>query len=67
MKIENVLNCQFHKWFPLFKPITIKAKLLKLNPDFIEYLREDGMVIHDDYVQPTKGEGISSHREISIK
>jgi hypothetical protein len=57
MKIQNVLNCQFQVWYPLFKEITIKSKIFKLDNELLQYLREDGMIIHDDYVQVTKGLG----------
>ena len=51
MKIQNVLNCQFQKWYPAFKSVTFKTKIHKLSQDFIDYLHEDGIVLHEDYAK----------------
>jgi len=51
MKIDQVLNCQINKWYPLFRKVTFKTKLHKLSQEFVDYLREDGIVIHEDYTR----------------
>lgn len=55
MKIQNVLNCQYQKWYPIFKGVTFKAKTFKLSQDFIDFLREDGLEVHEDYAKVHAG------------
>ena len=43
MKKTDVLACSFDKWYPKFKHLTIKSKLLKLEDQkFIAYLIGEG-------------------------
>jgi len=49
MKTQAVLNCQIQKWYPTFRKVTFKTKLHKLSQEFVDYLREDGIVLHKDY------------------
>ena len=64
MKIENMLNCQFHKWYPLFKKVTFKSQIFKLSSDFLEYLREDGIII--DPIYQTAKSKVNLHTLISF-
>ncbi|KAJ2819843.1 hypothetical protein FBU31_005395 [Coemansia sp. 'formosensis'] len=50
---EEVCNCIFSSWYPNFRHSTIKSEIIKpLDPTFIEYLLEDGIVLpHDDTPQ----------------
>lgn len=45
MKRQHVLNCAFPVWYPIYKQWTIKSKIIKLPPEFIEYLLQDGVVL----------------------
>ena len=45
MKRQHVLNCSFPVWYPIYKQWTIKSKIIKLPPEFIHYLLEDGVVL----------------------
>ncbi|XP_005993898.1 translation initiation factor eIF2 assembly protein [Latimeria chalumnae] len=45
MKKEQVLNCQFSVWYPLFKKLTIKSVILPLPKNVIDYLQDDGTLV----------------------
>lgn len=42
---EDILACQFTKWYPILKEKSIKSLTLELPDSFIEYLGEDGIVL----------------------
>ncbi|XP_061108518.1 cell division cycle protein 123 homolog isoform X2 [Conger conger] len=57
MKKEQVANCQFSVWYPIFKKHTIKSLILPLPQNVIEYLLDDGtVVVHgsEDSTQQTQ-------------
>lgn len=37
--------CQFHKWYPLFKDISIPSKIFKVNTLFLKYLLSDSIFL----------------------
>lgn len=45
MKKEQVVNCQFSVWYPLFKKHTIKSLILPIPQNVIEYLLDDGTLV----------------------
>ncbi|XP_030635427.1 translation initiation factor eIF2 assembly protein [Chanos chanos] len=45
MKKEQVVNCQFSVWYPLFKKHTIKSVILPLPQNVIDYLLDDGTLV----------------------
>lgn len=46
---QNIENCSFSKWYPLFKGHTPKSKILKpVPPEFIQYLKQDGIKLPYD-------------------
>ncbi|XP_018595061.1 translation initiation factor eIF2 assembly protein [Scleropages formosus] len=45
MKKEQVVNCQFSAWYPLFKKHTIKSVILALPQNVIDYLLDDGTLV----------------------
>ena len=45
MKRQNVENCSFSNWYPTFKSLTIRSKIIKLPKEFIDYLNDDGVVL----------------------
>ncbi|XP_008314381.1 translation initiation factor eIF2 assembly protein [Cynoglossus semilaevis] len=45
MKKEQVVSCQFSVWYPIFKKLTIKSRILPLPQDVIEYLLDDGTLV----------------------
>ncbi|XP_036373889.1 cell division cycle protein 123 homolog [Megalops cyprinoides] len=53
MKKEQVVNCQFSVWYPIFKKHTIKSLILPLPQNVIEYLLDDGtLVVPESTQQP---------------
>lgn len=50
---SHIMNCAFATWHPIYRPITPKARTIPLTPEFMSYLREDGIVLPDDEEQIT--------------
>jgi len=48
MKYQQCVNCIFSNWYPNFKDVTLKSKIIKLSPEFVTYLKSDGIVLPDD-------------------
>ena len=40
---NDIIQCQFHQWYDIFKKKTIKSNIIPLTDDFINYLLEDGI------------------------
>ncbi|KAF2672255.1 cell cycle control protein Cdc123 [Microthyrium microscopicum] len=45
---QHILNCSFHSWYPGYRSLTPKARLLPLPQPFVDYLRADGIVLPND-------------------
>lgn len=41
VSVQDVLNCSFPTWYPLFKQHSLKSVILNLTDDVLEYLRSD--------------------------
>ncbi|KAI5838628.1 D123-domain-containing protein [Morchella snyderi] len=50
---SHIMNCAFATWHPIYRHITPKARTIPLTPEFMSYLREDGIVLPDDEEQIT--------------
>nr|OQO31084.1 hypothetical protein B0A51_01651 [Rachicladosporium sp. CCFEE 5018]OQO31520.1 hypothetical protein B0A51_01287 [Rachicladosporium sp. CCFEE 5018] len=44
----HILHCSYHSWWPKYRTISPKARLIPLTQPFVEYLRADGIVLPDD-------------------
>uniref|UniRef100_A0AAX7U7G9 Translation initiation factor eIF2 assembly protein n=1 Tax=Astatotilapia calliptera TaxID=8154 RepID=A0AAX7U7G9_ASTCA len=53
MKKEQVVNCQFSVWYPIFKKHTIKSLILPLPQNVIDYLLDDGTLVVSGRYQTT--------------
>lgn len=42
-----MLNFSYAKWYPLFKHISLKSEIFELPDDFVDYLLEDGIFVHE--------------------
>ncbi|KAI4134088.1 MAG: hypothetical protein LQ347_001822, partial [Umbilicaria vellea] len=42
---SHILHCSYHFWHPLYRSLTPKARLIPLSPNFLTYLRSDGIVL----------------------
>ncbi|KAI1267297.1 D123-domain-containing protein [Xylariaceae sp. FL1019] len=45
---DHLLNCSYDSWFPKYKASCIKSRIIPLSPEFIEYIREDGIILADE-------------------
>ena len=65
MKRQHVLNCAFPVWYPVYKQWTIKSKIIKLPPEFIHYLLEDGVVLpvsgDQEVITSLSAENVAEH------
>jgi len=53
--ISQVNNCDFSKWYPKYKKISLKSRIIPLEEEFINYLNEDGIYLpFNDNGQPQK-------------
>ncbi|KAI0166612.1 D123-domain-containing protein [Xylariaceae sp. FL1272] len=46
---DHILNCSYDSWFPKYKASCIKSRIVPLSPEFIEYIREDGIILADEH------------------
>ncbi|KAL9104378.1 MAG: hypothetical protein Q9163_000678 [Psora crenata] len=42
---SHILNCSYHSWYPRYRSLTPKARLVALSVPFLTYLRADGIVL----------------------
>uniref|UniRef100_A0A8C6PHU9 Translation initiation factor eIF2 assembly protein n=1 Tax=Nothobranchius furzeri TaxID=105023 RepID=A0A8C6PHU9_NOTFU len=54
MKKEQVANCQFSVWYPIFKKHTIKSQILPLPQNVIDYLLDDGTLVVSGRYESTR-------------
>uniref|UniRef100_A0A4W6F795 Translation initiation factor eIF2 assembly protein n=1 Tax=Lates calcarifer TaxID=8187 RepID=A0A4W6F795_LATCA len=70
MKKEQVVNCQFSVWYPIFKKYTIKSLILPLPQNVIDYLLDDGTLVvsgSDHNTQQTHTNNSDSDAEEDIQ
>eukprot|EP00064_Thunnus_orientalis_P005707 superscaffoldBa00000571_g5721 len=70
MKKEQVVNCQFSVWYPIFKKHTIKSVILPLPQNVIDYLLDDGTLVvsgSDHNTQQTNTNNSDSDAEEDIQ
>lgn len=65
MKVQNVLNCSFSSWYPSFKRVTLRSRVIPLSKSFIDYLLEDRIVLPkgSGEVQPKTKESVEIDEE----
>lgn len=49
---SHILNCSYHSWYPKYRSLTPKARLIPLSASFLSYLRADGIVLPPEDVSP---------------
>ncbi|XP_026778440.3 cell division cycle protein 123 homolog isoform X1 [Pangasianodon hypophthalmus] len=72
MKKEQVANCQFSVWYPLFKKHTIKSLILPLPQNVIDYLLDDGTLVvsgssENNNNQPSQNNNSGSEDEDDVQ
>ncbi|KAL9949424.1 hypothetical protein D7B24_003790 [Verticillium nonalfalfae] len=45
---DHILNCSYDSWFPRYRTSALKSRIIKLTPDFVKYIGEDGIILADD-------------------
>ncbi|KAI0901969.1 D123-domain-containing protein [Annulohypoxylon nitens] len=45
---DHIINCSYDSWFPKYRTSCIKSRIIPLSPEFVDYIREDGIVLADD-------------------
>ncbi|KAI0555033.1 D123-domain-containing protein [Xylaria curta] len=45
---DHILNCSYDSWFPKYRTSCIKSRIIPLTPEFVEYIREDGIILGDE-------------------
>ncbi|RNA08611.1 cell division cycle 123-like protein [Brachionus plicatilis] len=45
MKVNQILNCSFDKWYHLFENITIKSEIIPIPKNVLDYLRINSTII----------------------
>ncbi|KAK1756123.1 D123-domain-containing protein [Echria macrotheca] len=45
---DHILHCSYDYWFPKYRTSCIRSKIIPLTPEFISYIREDGIILADD-------------------
>lgn len=45
MKVDQILNCSFDKWYNLFENITIKSEIIQIPKNVLDYLRSNSTII----------------------
>ncbi|KAK3997330.1 putative cell division cycle protein [Cladorrhinum sp. PSN332] len=45
---DHILHCSYDAWFPKYRTSCIKSRIIPLTPDFVSYIREDGIVLADE-------------------
>ncbi|KAB8291877.1 hypothetical protein EYC80_006654 [Monilinia laxa] len=42
---RHILNCSYDNWHAKYRSSTLKSRIIPLTPEFLSYLREDGIVL----------------------
>ncbi|KAJ8130568.1 hypothetical protein O1611_g3062 [Lasiodiplodia mahajangana] len=45
---DHILNCSYDAWFPKYRASCIKSRIIPLSPEFVNYIREDGIILADE-------------------
>lgn len=50
---SHIINCAYQSWYPQYKSITPRSRVIPLTQPFVDYLRADGIILPDDEDPPT--------------
>lgn len=56
LKKAHILHCSVHYWYPKYRAITPKARLIPVEQGFVHYLRSDGIVLPPEDGEQTDDE-----------
>jgi hypothetical protein len=40
---NHILNCEFSRWYPVYKDVTFKSHILDCSEQFLQWLKTDGV------------------------
>ncbi|KAJ6264806.1 Cell division control protein [Drechslerella dactyloides] len=49
---QHIINCGYPSWYPKYRSVIGRARVVPLTPGFLDYLREDGIVLPDENLNP---------------
>lgn len=61
---EDILQCQFEKWYAFFTAHTMKSHVIHVSKEFLLYLGEDGMILPESTSNFFCGDQLSDDEEI---
>ncbi|KAJ3260166.1 hypothetical protein HK103_001242 [Boothiomyces macroporosus] len=73
MSAKDKLECDFSNWFPKFRHLTIKSRIIPLDLEFVEYLKSDSVYIpgmkniKNEYDVDSDDEESDSEQEVEIR
>ena len=48
MDHRSIISCQFGQWYPSFRDIAFRSKVIELPAAFVKYLVDDGVFLAAD-------------------
>ncbi|KAJ5720961.1 uncharacterized protein N7483_008895 [Penicillium malachiteum] len=57
---SHILHCSYHDWHPRYRTITPKSRVIPLPPQFVSYLRADGIVLPPEPTHPREDDGLDT-------
>ncbi|KAJ5936064.1 hypothetical protein N7454_005362, partial [Penicillium verhagenii] len=49
---SHILHCSYHDWHPRYRTLAPKSRVIPLTPQFVTYLRSDGIVLPPEPTRP---------------
>ncbi|KAJ5936803.1 hypothetical protein N7466_003253, partial [Penicillium verhagenii] len=49
---SHILHCSYHDWHPRYRTLAPKSRVIPLTPQFVTYLRSDGIVLPPEPIRP---------------
>ena len=44
---QGLLECSYGSWYPRYAELTPASRVIDLDPAFVNFLHEDGLVLHE--------------------
>ena len=63
MKRKHLMNCSFSSWYPKYKNITIRSRIIPLPKEFVDYLKADSVVLPGEPVTQDRNSDDESETE----
>ncbi|KAE8148468.1 cell cycle control protein Cdc123 [Aspergillus avenaceus] len=60
---SHILNCSYHSWQPRYRTHTPKSRTISLTPQFVSYLRADGIVLPSENARSTDDDNLNDYSD----